>query len=62
MADDEELGDIVTETTRERAAQGPAWLRGALSLFYARSQIRAAHDQLFPANSSNQGAGGSSTD
>ena len=25
-ADDEELGDIVTETTRARVAQGPAWL------------------------------------
>ena len=34
-ADDEELGDIVTETTRARVAQGPAWLRGALSLLYA---------------------------
>lgn len=34
-ADDEELGDIVTETTRARVAQGPAWLRGAISLFYA---------------------------
>jgi hypothetical protein len=34
-ADDEEIGDIVTETTRARVAQGPAWLRGAISLFYA---------------------------
>ena len=34
-ADDEELGDIVTETTRARVAQGPAWLRGAISLFYS---------------------------
>ena len=34
-ADDEELGDIVTETTRERVAQGPLWLREAKSLFYA---------------------------
>ena len=34
-ADDEELGDIVTETTRARAAQGPAWLRGAISLLYS---------------------------
>jgi hypothetical protein len=34
-ADDEELGDIVTETTRARIAQGPAWLRGSISLFYA---------------------------
>ena len=34
-ADDEELGDIVTETTRERVAQGPRWLREAKSLLYA---------------------------
>jgi hypothetical protein len=34
-ADDEELGDIVTETTRARAAQGPVWLRDAGSLFLA---------------------------
>ncbi|NIL92982.1 MAG: DUF4956 domain-containing protein [Woeseiaceae bacterium] len=34
-ADDEELGDIVTETTRERVAQGPRWLRDAKSLIYA---------------------------
>lgn len=34
-ADDEELGDIVTETTRARVEQGPVWLRGALSLIYA---------------------------
>jgi len=36
-ADDEELADIVTETTRARVATGPAWLRGALNLFYAMS-------------------------
>ena len=34
-ADDEELGDIVTETARARVAQGPAWLREARSLFFA---------------------------
>ena len=34
-ADDEELGDIVTETNRARVAQGPAWLRGAISLLYS---------------------------
>jgi hypothetical protein len=34
-ADDEELGDIVTETTRARIERGPAWLDGAISLFYA---------------------------
>ena len=34
-ADDEELGDIVTETTRARVEKGPAWLREAKSLFYA---------------------------
>ena len=34
-ADDEELGDIVTETTRARIAQGPVWLREAKSLFFA---------------------------
>jgi hypothetical protein len=34
-ADDEELGDIVTETTRARVARGPAWLRGAISLLYS---------------------------
>ena len=34
-ADDEELGDIVTETTRVRSAQAPTWLRGAISLLYA---------------------------
>lgn len=34
-ADDEELGDIVTETTRARVAQGPRWLSEAFSLFIA---------------------------
>jgi len=34
-ADDEELEDIVTETARARVATGPAWLQGALNLFYA---------------------------
>lgn len=34
-ADDEELGDIVTETTRARVAEGPIWWREAKSLFYA---------------------------
>lgn len=34
-ADDEELEDIVTETSRARISQGPAWLRGALALFYS---------------------------
>jgi len=34
-ADDEELGDIVTETTRARVAQGPVWLQEAFSLFLA---------------------------
>lgn len=34
-ADDEELGDIVTETTRARLERGPRWLRGATSLFIA---------------------------
>lgn len=33
-ADDEELEEIATETTRARLARGPAWLRGAISLFY----------------------------
>ena len=36
-ADDEELEDIVTETTRARVATGPAWLHGALKLLYAMS-------------------------
>lgn len=36
-ADDEELEDIVTETTRARVATGPAWLQGALKLLYAMS-------------------------
>jgi len=34
-ADDEELEIIATETARSRLAQGPAWLRDAVSLFYA---------------------------
>lgn len=34
-ADDEELGDIVTETSRARLERGPRWLRGATSLFIA---------------------------
>ena len=34
-ADDEELGDIVTETARARVAQGPVWLQEATSLFLA---------------------------
>lgn len=34
-ADDEELGDIVTETSRARLERGPGWLRGAVSLFAA---------------------------
>ena len=34
-ADDEELGDIVTETARARVAEGPRWLREALSLLMA---------------------------
>lgn len=34
-ADDEELEDIVTETTRARMVSAPAWLQGALKLFYA---------------------------
>ena len=36
-ADDEELEDIVTETTRARVATGPVWLQGALKLLYAMS-------------------------
>ena len=34
-ADDEELEEIVTASTRARLASGPAWLRGATTLFYA---------------------------
>ena len=34
-ADDEEIEDIVTESTRARLARGPAWLHEALSLIYA---------------------------
>ena len=34
-ADDEELEEIVTETTRARLARGPIWLQGAMTLFYA---------------------------
>jgi len=34
-ADDEELEEIVTETTRARLARGPVWLQGAMTLFYA---------------------------
>ena len=34
-ADDEELEQIATRTAAARAAQGPAWLPGALSLLYA---------------------------
>jgi len=34
-ADDEELGDIVTETSRARIVRGPTWLQGAISLLYA---------------------------
>jgi len=34
-ADDEELENIVTETTRAQLERGPAWLRGTMSLFYA---------------------------
>lgn len=34
-ADGEELEVLATETARVRAEQGPAWLRGARSLFYA---------------------------
>jgi len=33
-ADDEELEEIATETTRARLARGPAWLNGAISLVY----------------------------
>lgn len=34
-ADDEELEEIVTATTRARLARGPVWLQGAMTLFYA---------------------------
>ncbi|MDX2412537.1 MAG: hypothetical protein QNK16_09615 [Woeseiaceae bacterium] len=34
-ADDEEIEQIVTDTSKARLAKGPAWLRGALSLLYA---------------------------
>lgn len=34
-ADDDELEEIVTETTRARLARGPIWLQGATTLFYA---------------------------
>jgi len=34
-ADDEEIEDIVTESTRARLARGPAWMVGAMSLIYA---------------------------
>jgi len=34
-ADEEELEVIATESARSRLAQGPAWLRDAISLFYA---------------------------
>jgi hypothetical protein len=34
-ADDEEIEDIVTESTRARLARGPAWLIEATSLVYA---------------------------
>lgn len=33
-ADDEELEEIATATTRARLARGPAWLNGAISLMY----------------------------
>ena len=33
-ADDEELEEIATATTRARMAKGPVWLQGALSLIY----------------------------
>lgn len=34
-ADDEQLEQIATETSRSRLASGPAWLDGAMSLVYA---------------------------
>jgi len=36
-ADDEELEEIATATTRARLAKGPVWLQGALSLVYVMS-------------------------
>lgn len=36
-ADDDELEEIVTETTKARLARGPIWLQGAMTLFYAMS-------------------------
>ena len=40
----EELGDIVTETTRARIERGPAGLDGAISLFYAMAATLASRD------------------
>jgi hypothetical protein len=34
-ADDEQIEQIVTDTSKARLASGPAWLTGALSLLYA---------------------------
>jgi hypothetical protein len=34
-ADDEQIEQIATDTSRARLASGPAWLQGALSLLYA---------------------------
>ena len=34
-ADDEEIEQIITESTRARLANGPAWLHGALKLVYS---------------------------
>ena len=34
-ADDEELEQLVTETQRAQLERGPAWFRGAMSLFFA---------------------------
>ena len=34
-ADDEEIEQIVTDSSNARLARGPAWLQGALSLLYA---------------------------
>lgn len=36
-ADDEEIEDIVTESTRARLARGPVWMQEALELVYAMS-------------------------
>jgi hypothetical protein len=36
-ADNDELQDLVTETTRARLERGPAWLNDALALLYAMS-------------------------